>query len=124
MKNTVYNPGEILDSIVTNPTSPSSGDPVRVGKMTGVATSDMDPDGTTVVNYGSFVNSFPVTSKTGTPVVYGDRLFIKDGVAAAKATITNDANGGVNIFYGFAMGGVADGATMIIPVKHVQGSGL
>ncbi|HWQ65018.1 MAG TPA: DUF2190 family protein [Methanospirillum sp.] len=125
MKNGVYKPGSMLKYAVTNPTSPASGDPVRIGKMTGVATADMDTsDNKTVCDTGEFVANFPVTAKAGGAIAIGDRLFIKDGSGSAKATITNDDNSTANIFYGFSLGVVAAGATATIPVRHISGVGI
>ena len=59
-KNIKYEPGWRKNYVCTKPDKPVSGDPVRIGNMTGIALTDEDAAGKTVVDKGPFSAKFTV----------------------------------------------------------------
>lgn len=118
-KNQIYEPGYKLSVVVTDPTTPASGDPVRYGVLTGVALTDEGEGGNiateTTVDFGPGVWDLPVTAESGA-ISVGDTLFYDDALHA----VNNDAVNGY--FFGFALEAVASG-TATINVLHVPSPG-
>ena len=111
--NKVFEDGEKLSLVVTDPASPVSGDPVRIGEMTGVATTDERTDGTTSVDFGG-VYDLSVKGINGagnSAVAVGDQLFYVD---ADTPKISKKATGRV---VGFALETVTSGSTATINVR-------
>lgn len=114
--NRVYKHGDQLSVVVTNPATPSSGDPVLFGQLPGVALTDEGDGGnasteTTVAFKGVF--DLPVRGHDGTSnaaISAGDIVYYDT---------TNDEldvdTGGVR--FGYALEDVASGATTTIKVK-------
>jgi hypothetical protein len=119
--NRVYPEGKHLSVVVTNPTGPLSGQPLRVGYRTGVALTDEGEGGNaatqTTVDFGAAVWKLSVTDHGGAGIAAGDALFYVDGAGDAAGTIENDSAG---YFFGFALEAVAAGQTATILVAHVD----
>lgn len=120
--------GEDAVSVVcTNPALPLSGQPVRVGTLTGVAQTDEatgtgvnqgggNPTGSTSVEFGPHIWNLSVQGVNAggnSAVAYGDTLYYIDD----SATLSKVATAGIK--FGIALGTVTSGATAVIPVKHV-----
>lgn len=108
--NRLYERGRYLSLTPTDPSSPTSGDPVVVGSLPGVALTDARADGTATVQTDG-VFTLPVLGEsggTGTAVSAGDTVYYSGG------TISPDSAG---TRFGYALEAVASGATSTIPVK-------
>lgn len=106
--------------VVTDPASPSSGDAVRFGSLTGVALTDegdgQDVSTETTVEFGLAIWDLPVKGEAGA-ISVGDALFYDDGISA----VNNDATNGY--FFGFALEAVGNGETTTINVLHTPSPG-
>jgi hypothetical protein len=103
-------------------TAPLSGQPVRVGTITGIALTDKGDGGNaathTTVNLGSYVAVHTVDGVDGdgnSAVALYDPLYYVDGDAP---NLSKKATG---VFYGYALGTVASGEEGEIEVMHVVG---
>lgn len=108
--NIVYELGTQLRVICTAPATPTSGAPVLVGQLPGVALTAEDADGYTTVKFDG-VADLPVKGETTTNVAVaaGDILYYDSGV------INKDSSNGVR--FGYALEAVSSGATTTIKVK-------
>jgi len=112
-KNVKYEPGWRKAYACTKPDEPDSGDPVRIGNMTGIALLDEDAAGKTVVDKGPFSAKFTVKDNGGTGIGVGDTIWYHDD---QTPPLDNVPTGGY--FYGYAEEAVAKGQTAIIEVSH------
>ena len=112
-KNIKYEPGWRKAYACTKPDEPDSGDPVRIGNMTGIALLDEDAAGKTVVDKGPFSAKFTVKDNGGTGIGVGDTIWYHDD---QTPPLDNVPTGGY--FYGYAEEAVAAGQTAIIEVSH------
>ena len=112
-KNIKYEPGWVLDLTCTKPDEPNSGDPVRIGNMTGIALTDEDAAGKTTVNTGPFVAEFSVKDNGNTGIAVGAPLWYHDD---ATPVLDNVSAGGY--YYGIALAAIATGKTATIKVYH------
>ena len=92
--------------------SKNAGDPVAVGKVTGVCLTDTDADGMVRVKVTG-VFELSVTGKDSSDgnvsIAEGEEIYL-DGGELNK----DDTNG---VFFGYALGSVSSGATTTIPVR-------
>ena len=112
-KNIKYEPGWRKDYVCTKPDKPVSGDPVRIGNMTGIALTDEDAAGKTVVNTGPFVAKFAVKDTGGTGIAIGAPIWYHDDATPA---LDNVSTGGY--YYGIALEAISDNQTATIQVYH------
>ena len=112
-KNVKYEPGWRKAYACTKPDEPDSGDPVRIGNMTGIALLDEDAAGKTVVDKGPFSAKFTVKDNGGAGIGVGDTIWYHDD---QTPPLDNVPTGGY--FYGYAEEAVAKGQTAIIEVSH------
>lgn len=112
-KNVKYEPGWRKAYACTKPDEPNSGDPVRIGNMTGIALLDEDAAGKTVVDKGPFSAKFTVKDNGGSGIGVGDTIWYHDD---QNPPLDNVPAGGY--FYGYAEETVASGQTAIIEVSH------
>lgn len=108
----------------SNPTTPVSGDPVRVGALTGIALTDEGEGGNAAtdatVNFGRFVAEFSVKGvddSGNSAVAKYDELFYVD---ADTPKLSKKSSG---YFFGYAWATVNSGATATIEVLHVPSPG-
>ncbi len=110
----------ILNVVVTDPTTPASGDPCRYGFATGVAVTDEGGGGNiateTSVDFGMKTWNLPVTDSVGGGIAVGDTLFYND----AADDVRNNPAG---YFFGIALDAVGVGATTTIRVLHLPSPG-
>jgi hypothetical protein len=109
--------------VVTNPTTPAAGDPVRWGYLTGIALIDEATDiaGETSVNFGPFEARLLVDDNVGGGIAVNALLYYNDTATGTPATnINNTATG---YFYGFAAEAIGANATETIRVIHVPSPG-
>lgn len=119
--NITRQPGLNLSVVVTDPTTPASGDPVRYGERTGIALTDEGEGGNsateTTVYFGPFTGNFSVKGVDGSgnsAVAVGDAIYYVD---ADTPKLSKKASG---YFFGFAMATVNSGSTATIEVAHVD----
>ena len=118
-KNNV-NSGETITAAATDPTTPASGDPVRVGEIPGVAITDESAGGntsgeTTIAIRGVFDLSVKAIDGSGnSAVALGDRLYYVD---ADTPKLSKKATGHL---FGKALGTVTSSNTGTIPVLLIQ----
>jgi hypothetical protein len=111
-KNILYEPSTQLLCTVTDPASPDSGDPVRVGFITGIAETDENSDGLTTVNFGTYTCEVTVYAEiddiiAGTPLFYSDRIHgVTDNYTTAY-------------FFGQATSSITCGDDDFAPVIHL-----
>lgn len=114
MKNKIYDPGYLLSVVVTKPDTPSSGDPVRCGTITGVAVTDEGDGGNatgyTTVDFGPGVYDVEVTDGSGGIAIW-DPIYLD-----ANATGLSDTAS--DYLFGYALETVAAGETATIKVFH------
>lgn len=121
--NQIYKPGWQLPEIAaTSPATPTSGGPVRLGFLTGLALTLEGEGGNTAghctVDFGPGIWDLSVTDTVGGGIAIGDTLFFHDG---APPTIDNLTTGGY--FFGFACETIGAGLTATIQVMHVPAPG-
>jgi predicted RecA/RadA family phage recombinase len=111
--NIKYEPGWSLNLTCTKPDKPNSGDPVRIGNLTGIALTDEDAAGKTVVNTGPFVAKFAVKANGGAGIAIGAPIWYHDD---ATPVLDNVSAGGY--YYGIALEAISAGQTATIRVYH------
>lgn len=111
--NIKYEPGWSLNLTCTTPGKPNSGDPVRIGNLTGIALTDEDATGKTVVNTGPFVAEFSVKDNGGTGIDVGAPIWYHDDATPA---LDNVSAGGY--YYGIALEAISAKQTATIRVYH------
>lgn len=110
--NITHKPGERISVACSYPAEPDSGDPVRYGGETGIAITDEDADGNTVIDVGPFEADFSVEDSETGGISVGDLIWFHD----ATQMLNNTATGGT--FFGTAREAVSDGETATIKVRH------
>jgi predicted RecA/RadA family phage recombinase len=111
--NIKYEPGWSLNLTCTKPDKPNSGDPVRIGNLTGIALTDEDAAGKTVVNTGPFVAKFSVKDNGGSGIAVGAPIWYHDDATPA---LDNVSTGGY--YYGIALEAISANQTATIQVYH------
>ena len=112
-KNIKYEPGWRKDYVCTKPDKPVSGDPVRIGNLTGIAIKDEDTAGKTAVYTGPFVAKFSVKDNGDSGIAVGDTIWYHDDATPA---LDNVSTGGY--YYGIALEAISDNQTATIQVYH------
>jgi len=123
-KNIIYEPGSKLSVVVSNPTTPASGDPVRYGNLTGLALTDEGGGGNvateTTVDFGSFLADLSVKGVDGdgdSVVAVGDAIWYVDADTPPLSKKT------AGYFFGVAWEVIGSGLTATINVLHVPSPG-
>jgi predicted RecA/RadA family phage recombinase len=111
--NKIFDEGDQLNCVCSDPAVPKSGDPVIVGQMPGVALTNERADGTTSVDTeGVFKLSVKGVDGAGnSAVAEGDIIYY---VAADTPKLSKKATG---VRFGYARQAVTGGATSTIRVK-------
>ncbi len=122
--NRIKERGRQIELTCTHPTSPSTGDPCRIGSMVGVALTDERSGGDTTVDFGPAVYDLSVKGEddSGSAAVSaGDSLFYVDSdINDGTGTLSKKTTG---YFYGFALESVGSGSTDTINVKILPNNG-
>lgn len=108
--NKVFEHGDQLSLVCDDPATPASNDPVRIGLLVGVATTDERADGTTSVDLAG-VYDLSVEADAGA-IAPGDELFYTD---ANTPKISNTGPGDASA--GHALEAVTALATATIRVR-------
>jgi predicted RecA/RadA family phage recombinase len=112
-KNMVFEHGTKFSAVCSDPGTPKSGDPVLIGQIPAVATTNERADGTTSVDTEG-VWSLSVKGVDGSgnsAVAAGDIIYY---VAADTPKLSKKATG---VRYGYALDAVTSGSTATIRVK-------
>lgn len=118
--NEINVPARNLSLAASDPTTPASGDPVRMGDLTGIALTDERSDGTATIDLGmgSYTLSVKGVDDNGNSAVsLYDALFYVD---ADTPKLSKKSSGR---FFGFALATVGSGSTASIAVLHVPSPG-
>jgi predicted RecA/RadA family phage recombinase len=113
-------PGDSINAAASDPATPASGDPVRVGEIAGVAITaegagDNATGETTIATKGVFNLSVKGVDAGGnSAVAVGDKLYYVD---ADTPKLSKKVAGHL---FGKALGIVNSGATATIPVLLIQ----
>jgi predicted RecA/RadA family phage recombinase len=112
--NEVYGAHANLNVACTDPATPASGDPVLFGQIPGVALTDEDADGNTVIaDAGVFELSVKGIDNAGNAAITaGDKVYYD---TATTPKLSADDTG--TVFFGYALEDVGSGATATIKVK-------
>lgn len=112
-KNQVFEEGEKLSLATTDPVTPVSGDPVRIGEIPAVALTDKRSDGTTSIQTDGVWNLSVkgVDGGGNAAVAVGDILYYVDADTPKLSKKTAGHR------YGYALDAVTSGATATIRVK-------
>lgn len=111
-RNIVFEEGDQLAVICTDPTTPASGDPVLLGQLPGVALITEAADGlTTIKTDGVATLSVKGTNGSDVAVAAGDILYY---VTANTPKLSKTTSG---VRFGYALEAVTSGATATIRVK-------
>ena len=123
--NRIKEHGRKLSLTCTHPASPSSGDPVRIGNLIGVALTDERTAGDTTVDLGQAVYDLSVKAVDddgNSAVAVGDKLYyvdadVDDGTGFLSKKVTG-------YFAGIALEVVPTGTTVTINVRIGSAIGL
>lgn len=122
--NNVYEHGRQLSVAVSHPATPASGDPVRVGKLTGVALTDEGDGGNsathTTVNFGQAVWDVLVDDNEGSGIAVGDTIYYHDSGTGTPSTSLNNSATSMDAVFGIALETVSTNATATIQVLHLS----
>lgn len=112
-KNKVFDEGDQLNLVCTDPATPVSGDPVLVGQIPGVALTNERADGTTSVDTeGIYRLSVKGVNAGGNlAIAPGDLVYY---VTADTPKLSGKVAG---VRFGYALDAVTGGATTTIRVK-------
>lgn len=113
--------GRKLSVVASNPTTPVSGDPIRVGQLGGIATTDERADGTVSADFGG-VYDVNVDDDAGTGIAPGDKLYYQDATTGSPATHVNNNATTPEAFFGYALETLAANATGVIEVLIDRGA--
>jgi uncharacterized protein DUF2190 len=117
-KNERFRPGDKLSVVCTHPTTPASGDPVRLKTLGGVAQTNERADGTTSVDFAAgAVYELMVDDDTGAGITPGDVLYYQDGATGTPATNINNNATTPEAVFGVAMGTLGANATGLMNVR-------
>lgn len=120
--NRVRKDGYHLSVVCSHPTTPSSGDPVRFGTLTGVALVDEsdggNASGSTSVDFGPSVWNLTVDDNGGSGIAVGDAIFYHDTGTGSPSTSLNNSSASADAFFGYALETVTANATTEIQVLH------
>ena len=126
--NEIFRPGYQIAVVVSHPATPVSGDPVRLGAITGIAQAD-EGEGQvaaateTSVDFGPGVWDMVVDDNEGTGIAIGDPIYYHDTATGSPATRLNNSATGENGFFGFALEAISANGTATIRVMHVAPGG-
>lgn len=114
--NIVFEDGNQLSLVCSDPATPASGDPVLIGQIPAVALTAERADGTTTVKRnGTATLSVKgvTTGASGSAVAVGDILYYVPANTPKLSKASGDSGA---IRFGYALGAVNSGATASIEV--------
>lgn len=122
--NEIFKPAWNLSLVATHPAAPNSGDPVRVGTLTGIAEVDEGDGGnistTTSIYLGPGVYDLTVDDNEGSGIAVGDPIWYHDTGTGTGSVHLNNSSTGADAFFGYALETVSANATTLIRVRHAD----
>ena len=111
--NIIYDHGDELAVVCTQPATPASGDPVLFGQLPGVALTNEHSDGTTSVKFRG-VAELSVIGHNGSAnaAISAGAVVYYDSGATPKINVNSSG-----VRFGIAMEAVSSGATSTIQVR-------
>lgn len=113
--------GRHLSVVASDPATPASGDPIRVGQIGGIATTDERADGTVSADFNG-VYLVNVDDDAATGIAPGAKLYYQDAATGSPATHVNNNSTTPEAFFGYALGTLATNATGEIEVLIDRGA--
>lgn len=121
--NLIHDKGARVVAAATDPATPASGDPVRLGKLTGVALVDEGDGGNaatdTTIDVAQRVWKLNVDDNEATGIAPGDKIYYHDTPTGSPATSLNNTATAADAFFGIALGTIATNGTSEIEVLHL-----
>lgn len=109
--------------VCSHPAAPDSGDPVRIGKLTGVALTDEGDGGNassaTTVDFGMKVWVLTVDDSEDSGIAVGDKIYYHDTATGTPSTSLNNSSTSADATFGIALEAVTAEATSAIAVLHI-----
>jgi predicted RecA/RadA family phage recombinase len=110
-RNRKFANGRQLAVVCNDPATPASGDPVRWGKIGGVALIAENADGETVVDFGPAVYTLPIFDEATGGVLVGGEVWYDDTGAGSPSTKLTNLTTGAEAFFGYSMTALGNGVT-------------
>lgn len=121
--NRIRKDGYKLSVAATDPATPASGDPIRVGSLTAVAVTDEsdagNPTGYVSADFGPSVWKVYVDDDAGTGIALYAPIYYHDTETGTPATNLNNNATSNDGFFGVALQTVSTNATTEIEVLHI-----
>lgn len=124
-KNRVYATGQHIPVAATHPTTPLSGQPLRVGSLVGVAETSENASGVTTADFGPAVYALSVKGVDdagNSAVAVGDSLYYVDADVGSGTGFLSKKDTGR--FAGVALDVVTTGSTATVNVLIGRGRGV
>lgn len=115
--NVIHNHGDHISIAVTHPATPSSGDPVRIGDMCGIALTDESGGGNATGETTVKLNGVVDVSVKGVDGVGNSAVAVGDSIYYVDADTPVLSKKTSGKLFGFALEAVTSGATSTIRVK-------
>ena len=103
----------------SDPAVPAAGDAVRLGEIGGVALTNEDAAGNTVVDFGPAVYTLNVHDNLSGGILVGQKIYYEDtahGSPASQVTHLGNRVTGAEAFFGYALTALGDGVTGAVTV--------
>lgn len=122
--NLIQDKGEILGNVAaTHPATPVSGDPCRVGALTGVALTDEgdggNDSGKSTIDFGMRVWDLVVDDNEGSGIAIGDTIYYHDTGTGSPTTSLNNSSTSADATFGIALEAISANGTDTINVLHI-----
>ena len=119
----IQDDGTRLVVAASHPTTPASGDPVRVGKLTGVAITAEGGGGNAATNttiyFGLRVWDLYVVDNGGSVIAIGAKIYYHDTGTGSPSTSLNNSSASADAVFGVALEAIAANGTDRIKVLHI-----
>lgn len=107
----------------THPATPTSGIPVRVGKLTGVAVTDEGGGGNaataTTIDIGQKIWDLYVDDNEASGIAVGAKLYYHDTGTGSPSTSLNNSSTSADAVFGIALEAISANGTDRIKVLHI-----
>ena len=112
-----------MSLVCSHPSAPVTNQPVRIGKMTGIALTDEGEGGNaateTTVYLGDCVVEVTVDDNEGSGIAVGDIIYYHDTGTGTGSVNLNNSSIGADAVFGVALEAVSANATTAIDVRHM-----
>lgn len=108
--------GRYLSVACSDPATPATGDPVRIGKIGGVAMTTEDAAGNATIDIGPAVYSLSVFDEATGGVTLFQEIWYDDTGAGSPSTKLSNLTTGAEAFFGYALSTLGNGVTGLVDV--------